>query len=468
MNCKGKLLVWLAMLGVLGTCAGLQAQTADGVRNIKLNEDRDQRYMVSKVYELKNIGCEDITPWITGAVYRYNVQSTVNRLEYKQGNKKFIVVTTGRDMMPYIDAMVAAMDRPCGKTDAMGSIVDGSGIYKFFYRPKYRANDEMIATVVRDCRSDGYGWYEANNNYFYWKDSKSDGETVLKWLKAIDRPVPQVALRLNVYEVTDNNFRELGIDWVNWKNGPGATLFGAGYDLAKYQGTSELMSQTLGSMSGFMFAPQFDSTFIKMLQEKGKARSATSGSLTLINDYTEAPASFATAKYKISFNPSYEAIQKNSDRVLSVAADGTANFQLYLLYPTICYGPQGDKANFIRAGFNLTVVEAVDQTNTDTTSLTSVANVAYDYQSFVTYTSLATDSEKLIATYTKDHKVTQNMGIPYLCDIPGLKYIFGSTSESVNHTRVFVTVSASPVSEGSNYSDWAGKIIEAASLPEAK
>ena len=468
MSYKGKMLVWLAALGILGAGAGLQAQMVDGVKNIKINEDRDQRYMVSKVYELKNIRCDDITPWVLGAVQRYNIESMVNRLNYPVGKKQYILVTTGSDMMPYVDAMVAAMDRPSDKKDEATSIVDGTGIYKFCYRPKYRANDDMMTTVLVDTHQDGYAWYEANMNFFYWKDSKSDGETCLKWLKAIDRPVPQVALKLNVYEVSDADFKELGLDWINWKNGPGASLFGAGYDLTKYQATSELMSQTLNSMSGFMVAPQFDSTFIKMLQEKGKARSATSGSLTLINDYNEAPTTFAAAKYKISFNPSYEAIQKTSDRNLSVAGDSTPNFQLYLLYPTICFGAQGDKANLIRAGFNLTVVESVDQTNTDTTVASTVANVAYDYQNFVTYTSLATGNEKLLATYTKDHNVKQNMGIPYLCDIPGLKYIFGSTSESTNHTRVFVTVSAAPVSEGSNYSDWAGKIIEAASLPEAK
>jgi hypothetical protein len=211
-----------------------------------------------------------------------------------------------------------------------------------------------------------------------------------------------------------------------------------------------------------MLAPQFDSTFIKMLQEKGKARSATSGALTLINDYSDGtagtttsitPVTFDNAKYKISFTPSYEAIQKSgNDRTLSVASTSATKFQFWLQNPTICFGDKGDAAAFVRAGFNLSAVEAVDQTNTD-----GVAAIAYNYQDFVTYTNLAVGNEKLIATYTKDHQVKQNMGIPYLCDIPGLKYVFGSTSESTNHSRVFVTVSASSVVNGSNYSEWAAR-----------
>jgi len=467
MNYKRKLLLGIAALGILGAGA-VQAQTVDGVKNIRINEDRDQRWMVSKVYELKNIRQDDITPWILGAVQRYNPGSIVNRLNYKAGDKHYIIVTTGKDMMPYVDQMVASLDRPCANKDEKNSIVDGSGIYNYTYRPKYRGNDAMITTVIRDTRSDGFGWYQADNNLFYFKDSKSHGELEMKWLQSIDRPVPQMSIKLNVYTISDEDFKELGLDWLNWKNGPGASLFGAGYDYMKYQGTSELVSQTLGSMSGFMVAPQFDSTYIKMLQEKGKARNATSGNLTVINDYSSSD----TSKYKITFTPNYEAIQKDSSRWISVGSEsGVTTYNLYLTYPTVCFGQAGDKSNILKATFNLTVTEAIDQTNvvnSNNGSTTSVQNVAYNYQNFATSSYIAAGSEKLLATYTKDHQVKEVLGIPYLCDIPGLKYIFGSTSQSTVHDRVFVTVSAEPVVEGSNYSQWAGKVVEATKLPDVK
>jgi len=55
--------------------------------------------------------------------------------------------------------------------------------------------------------------------------------------------------------------------------------------------------------------------------------------------------------------------------------------------------------------------------------------------------------------------------MPYLSDIPVLKYLTGSVSSSISHNRVFVTVKAEPVLPSTNLSAWAGKVIEAAQLP---
>ncbi len=436
------------------------AQTVDGVRNIKINEDRDQKWMVTKVYELKNINCDDITPWVQGAVQRYNSASNCQALNYTEGKKQFIVVTTGKDMMPYVDQIVSTMDRPCPKTDADKSIVDGTGIYKFVYRPKFRGNDAMITSVLADTRTTGYGWYEQTNNLFYWKDSKSAGECVLQWMQAIDRPVPQASVTLNVYEVSDNDFKELGIDWLAWKNGPGANLFGTGYDLTKWSTMADKATNTMSSFGGFMFAPQFDTTYLRMLAEKGKARTASSSSLTLVSDYQNDPdeGNYAGAKYKLSFQPNYQYISMTDSRSLAIDSDSQSNISIYFKKPTICFGAAGDKMNVIRFGWEMTVSQVVEQANL------SGNNNAVNTQKFYSYTTTAAGTEKLLASYVKDSKVTQNVGMPFLSDIPVLKYLTGNTSASISHSRVFVTLKADPVLPKTNLSAWAGKVIEASQL----
>ncbi len=459
---------FLALALALSWAFAAEAQLVDGVRSIRLNEDRDQKWFVSKVYELKHIGCDDITPWVWGAVQRYSVASTCQSLNYAKGGKQWIVVTTGRDMMPYVDKMVATMDRPSAIKDAQSSIVDGSGIYRFVYHPKYRANDEMITTVLRDTRSDGYGWYESRNNIFYWKDSKSDGENLLQWLKAIDRPVPQSNVSVTIYEITENDFKELGFDWLAWKNGPGASFFGTGLDITSWKdslassgsGLNTISKGAMGATGGFMFAPQFDATFLRMLAEKGKAKASSSSSITLVNDYTENPGenNFAGAKYKISFSPQYQYISADADRTLSVLASSRTSIQLYFKKPTFCFGQAGEKANILVFGWEMLVSEATENAN-------AVGdNVVYNQHRFLSYTTLATGAEKLMATYTKDHKVDQRSGIPYLCDIPVLKYIFGSVSESRVRSRCFVTVKAEPIVPASDMSPWAGKVVDAAQV----
>ncbi len=465
MKAKYKALLAAALLPAFGALSA-SGQTADGVRNIKINEDRDQRWFVTKVYELKNIKANDITPWLLGAVQRYNTGSVVNGVNYDGGKRQFIVVTTGKDMIPYVDQIVSSLDRPSSVKNELNSIVDGTGISYASYRPLYRGSNDIIQNVVRDTRGWGWGWFDDNNGVYYWKDNKSHAALVKKWLEAFDRPVPQAEVSVNVYEVVDSDFRELGFDIAQWKDGPGNSLFGIGFDFTKYKSSEQAATQVLGSSSGFIFAPQFDASFIKLLQEKGKARSASSSRLTLVNDY----ASTSADKYKIVFSPSYQNITKNENRILLLQQNTKTNLTLSVKGPQIAFGEQGDKAGNLKATFILSVSEHIDSTNSTTDSsggaADSNANLAWNYHNFQTSTRIAAGSEKLIASYSKDHKVTEDIGLPYLKEIPILKYLVAETAESVIHSTVFVTVRVEPIANQNDVLGWAGKAIDEAALAQ--
>jgi type II secretory pathway component GspD/PulD (secretin) len=305
---------------------------------------------------------------------------------------------------------------------------------------------------------------------FYWKDSLSDGSTTLKWLKAIDRPVPQVSLRLNVYEINDNDFTELGVDYISWKNGPGADLLGFGYDWTNFTSVTDFSqwenvvnavtkgpAHNFTGMTGFLVAPQFDATFLRMLTQKGKAKVATSGTLTVVNDYNSDPGSdnFDGAKYRIKFSPSYQNISKDDDRNIGIDTLGE-EFYFYLRRPTIGFNEAATQAETVMFGWVMSVKDSVESTNDG-------ANVENQHLMMSSLT-LGAGTEKFLGTYTKDHHVKQDNGIPFLNDIPGLKYLFGSTANSKTKTRVFVTVKASPVVPGTNLSEWAGKVVSAAEM----
>lgn len=487
MKSKAKMLV-IAGIGIT-LCAVIPARSQEtvsrakqpwvlepGVRQLRVVEDRDQRYMATKVYELKNIYAGDIVPWVQGAVQRYHPLSTVERCEYKEGGyKQYIVVNTGVDMLPYIDDMVAKLDRPSKIVPAKvkdgspeSSNLEGTGIYKFVYYPKFRANPNMINIGPVTGSEDGSYFYDRTNSLFYWKDSKSDGETSYKWFQALDRPLPQVELKLNVYEINSNDMKELGIDYISWKNGPGANIFATGLDMfnfksfgdvSNFTNSLDVVSKVSHTFGGFMVAPQIDATFIRLLAQKGKARIATSGSLTVVNDYNFDPGdnNFSHAKYKLLFTPDYQDIQKDKEQNTSVNST-PSNIYFYLRKPTVNFtgGDNGDKAATIEFGYVLNVVDTVEKTNKGTD--------AQNNQFFRSWLSASCGSEKLVACYEKDHLVMQNDGIPYLCDVPGLKYLVGSSVESKSKTKVFITVSVSSVSHEADLSEWAGKVVTAAEL----
>lgn len=448
----------------------------DGLRQIRVVEDRDQKYMVSKVYELKYAKGADLTPWVLGAVKRYYSLSTVERCSYKKTGQEFLIVNTGVDMIPFVDDMVAKLDRP-SKIDSLGSIFDGTGIYKFVYYPKYRFSPVLVGLGPVVGSEDGEYYYDTKNSFYYFKDSYSDGKKSYDWYGIMDRPVPQMEVKLNVYEINEGDLKELGIDYVSWKNGPGAKLFGVGYDYFNFKSFTDIsnvtnsvdiLSKVSHSWSGFMVAPQIDATFIRLLAQKGKAKIASSASLTVVNDYHADPGNdgFSKAKYKIRFTPNYQDIQKDNDQNTYVKSAGL-DIWFYLRNPVINFrgGYEGEKdavrengtgAGCLEFGYVTRVLDTVEKTSNGT----DVQNV-YTFRSWA---SVMPGEEKLLGTFERDQIIKQYNGMPFLGDIPGLKYLAGSATESKSKSKVFLTISVRHVGHDSGLSDFAGKLVSASEL----
>ncbi len=449
----------LAGLAIAGFVAGAGAQEK---RTLKVVEDRGQKKMATKVYELKNVKAVDVTPFVIGAVQRFSAESSVERLNCKPTKQQFLVVNTGAEMIPYVDDLVAKLDRP-GKLDEKGSVIDGSGITNYAYYPRFRMAAEFKDIAKTTGSADGIHFIDTVNNMVYWKDSKSDGETVLQNLQFFDRPVPQVEMTLNVYEISDDNLKELGIDYISWKNGPGANIFAGGLDILDFNKYVDSGSWTnaldttadfSNNFGGFMVAPQIDATFLRMLNQKGKAKIATSGVLSFANDFTSDPGAkaFSKAKYKVKFTPNYQDIMKDKDQNVSVKSAG-AEFYFYLRKPTVNFNgfKMDNKVVAAEFGWELQVSDTVEKTNTGA----DVRDVNY----FTGWTTMDVGGERLLASYAKQQISEQNNGIPVLCEIPVLKYLFGSTVESKSHKRVFVTVATKPLDPKMDLSQWAGDIV---------
>ena len=60
-------------------------------------------------------------------------------------------------------------------------------------------------------------------------------------------------------------------------------------------------------------------------------------------------------------------------------------------------------------------------------------------------TSLNYNQEKLLMNWERVSEVEQTIGIPVLCELPILKYIFGTTTSNQEKTYYFVTARAVPV-----------------------
>ena len=465
----------IALGGTIGMLTALEAPAFDPVsetrstpqdkiQKIRFREDDDQNYMVSKVYELKHVKANDLVPFVLGAVKRYSSNSTADRINYTS-EKQWIAVTTGIRMMPYVDDMIAKLDRPSAKRGPYGSLLDGTGIQRYVYTPKYRSSQEIVdlmistgipANATTDRKQDAVVKYDEATNLIYWKDSERKSSDLVKYITWLDRPLPQVSLTFRVYEVRESTMRDLGADYLAWKNGPGLNLFQTGWDVFSLSsgGTAALQAMS-GPAGGFFFAPQFDASFLRVLQQSGNADIRNTANLTVSNSDSKS--------YELLFNPQFQNIAKSDNDKTSVTLSAISSLpeganQVYLKiinpivnlhggipqagYPaseafslsSYTPGSNAKRPGTLFFGYNVQTASVVERNN--------VGSELIETGTIQGNTLIELNKEVILAQWDKDQEVEQTIGVPFLAEIPVLKYLFSTTTTSREKTRFYLTVRA--------------------------
>lgn len=468
MNSKAAAIVWLAAGIISASAAPVEGERT---RTIRLIQDDAQDYMVSKVFQLKHLKANDATPFVLGVVKRYNEQSTVGRINYKAANEQLLTVSCPAAMMPYVDDLIAKLDRPAKMiTKNAGDPIKGTGITRVVYPAKFRAAQVMVDVMkgigINDSNASKVE-YDPATNLIYWKDDINKSNDLLKYLAWLDRPVPMVNLSLTVYELRESELRDLGIDYLGWKNGPGLDLFQVAFDAAGASSAgSTALQAASGAMGGFFFAPQFDASFIRALQQDGRANLSNTASLTVANS--------DSATYTIGFKPQQQAIFKTDndqtqlgisglgmsggvkspanstgakDPLLNPSGTAPAPLSLAIKAPRICFRGSSDVKTgllpYALADYNKTV-----KVLTVFGYTIQVANVVErnNYGAELAETSYLTGEcnllggdEKILAAWTRESDVEQVIGVPFLSDIPVLKYLFSTTTTNKEKSWVFIT-----------------------------
>lgn len=462
-----------ALLLAVGFClaAAPTTRAEKNVRTIRLIQDDAQDYMVSKVYQLKYLKANDVTPFLLGVVKRYNQQSTVNRINYKAANQQLLTVSCPVKMMPYVDELLAKLDRPANIVGrAPGDPIRGTGITRTVYPARFRSAQVMVDIMVGtgiNAGGDSFVGYDPTTNLIYWKDDSNKNRDLLKYLAWLDRPIPMVNLALTVYEVRESELRDLGIDYLGWRNGPGLNLFSAGFDAMSLSSSgSAALQAASGAFGGFFFAPQFDASFVRMLQQDGRADIVNTASLTMANSDSNT--------YSIGFDPQSQAIFKRDNDQLQVGISGVGMkggvkepaqstgasnpllnsttppppLQMLITAPRICFRAPADPQTglvseraedgtihaLVTFQYNMQVSNVVERNNYG-------AELA-EVSSFSGNCNLLSGEEKLLAGWSEESDVEQVIGVPFLSEIPVLKYLFSTTTTNRQKSWFFITARA--------------------------
>lgn len=415
------------------------AEAGEKVQNITFVQDDAQFNIVSKVYVLEHTKAADLAPFVKSAVIRFDPVSTVSRLDDQANGRQLLIVSTAQDMMPYVDEMVAALDRE-GSMNAYGTVISGTGIAYGTYAPHFRAASGMRRAItgaqISSGPLDSRVRLDKKTNLFYFKDTPARVEEIKQKLAWLDKEIPQARIELKIYEVRNSDLTDVGIDYLAWKNGPGLNLFEAGYEAMGMNSAESVfneLTQTgvdlFGNFSygfgGMYTAPAFDFSFIRILQQNGKATVNSTAAVLVINR--------PEAEFKVAFSPEYQNIVKNEDHQAAVDIGGNAALEAVISNAVITGGKTG-VVNFscALAGSNVVERNNLGAEILETTTTATTATVDFE-------------NEKVLASWQRTAKVEQTIGVPFLCELPVLKYIFGTTTSNMETTRYFVTARAIPV-----------------------
>ena len=354
------------------------------------------------------------------------------------------------------DSLVEFLDKP-----TMG---ENLGTQTFFYIPKFvpaRNLMPMIENVGMNVTDVTEIWqgqdlvaYDPDLNWLVFDVTNYSQPNIEKMLAEYDVPIPEVRLKITVYELYHENDDKIGLDFQAWKNNQGADFFRVGGRYrdnwaATYGGA---MGQTGSERTSFYnFNPKWNSRYLDFLTSKGHAKVTYTGELCIRNNTpalldrktqifyvdTSKPAGDATAFPDMGVGP-YELLSKLIGREI---ADNDL---------PVGKGNRQEVEKFTGFGFTMKVENAsVNLAETRfTISLTNSSLIGFESNGTPRISSNSVVSQDVSLPYGRDsfvigglrkqEEVKSESGIPILKSIPWIGYLFSTKSTSIKHSELVV------------------------------
>ena len=359
-----------------------------------------------------------------------------------------------------IDSLVARLDQP--------GMLNSSGQPKFVYFPAnvpaatLMPMIEKVGMNVKDDEAELIGGkdkvkLDPDLNCLFFNTANYSRKNIEEMLRKYDVPLPEIKIKLNVYELYSENDDKLGVDFQAWKNNEGTDFFSVGGRFrdnwaATYGGT---MARPQGSerTSFYNFNPKWNTRYLDFLTSKGKAKIAYSGEVT-VRQNTTSTLSRTTQIFYTDTTVPPDDTQETIDNWFTRPLDNALQ-ALGRESPgnDIRIG-KDNQQNVTRApqsfGFTMTVKAgsiapeaAILQISLDNSSLigyqSSGAPRIQKGNTIRNSVMISTRrNEFVIGGLEKREVVRGSTGVPYLKDIPGLGYLFQVESESTRKSQLVV------------------------------
>ena len=377
-----------------------------------------------------------------------------------------------------IDSIVAMLDNP-----ELGAINYGSQM--FFYLPKFVPAQNLLPLIqnmgmnISDVTELWQGQdvvaIDPDLNWLIFDVSNYSCDNIARMLALYDVPIPQVRLRIRVYELYSENDERMGIDFQSWKNNEGADLFSVGGRYrnnwaAVYNGG---LNRADGSerTSFYNFNPKWNTRYLDFLASRGKAKVLHTGELCVRNNTPAQLSRTTQIFYSDTSHPVNGAIEPGTTVDPSTGTPfpdtGVGPYELLSSIAAwfdrsidrpgresadlaIGKGEQQVTTAFAGFGFTMTVNNAsvnLDETRFSVT-LSNSSLIGFESNGKPRISNGNTVTQEVSLPHGKDRfvigglrkqeQVKSRTGIPWLMDVPYLGYLFSTESTSVRSAELIV------------------------------
>jgi type II secretory pathway component GspD/PulD (secretin) len=254
---------------------------------------------VVKVFPIRNADRREIRDVLRALTSLEGGRAEV--FQDKQGSGlSYAEIMAPKFMMPYVEDAIKALD-----VDWLRSYDDGAGDFYVKMQHRRAADVNRIAEVT--AGDSGFSVVDTTNNALRRFDEPYRGEKFANTAALVDIPANQVMLTVKMYEVSASNDLKLGLDYINWKKGPGSNLFR--FAEAGYSAEQRAQNQTsrYDPFLGFQILPVtsskenvldvaahesyravnylIPSSFVDFLQTKGQARVISTAEMMLTSTH---------------------------------------------------------------------------------------------------------------------------------------------------------------------------------------
>lgn len=410
------------------------AKPQDKVIQILRTPNKAQvNHYVSEALEIKNTNPFNIVNFFWAVTSRED--GGLYCYANPDGKSGYIVAICPEYQLATLRTLAKELDRP-NQNSAPGSVY-------IYHRMKHRnASDPgFLGAAGFSIGASGVLVPDVETNSVLIYDAPEGAKAMDKlFTEDLDKPLQQVELGVNIYEIDVNNDGTLGLDYEAWKNGPGQVL-GQVSASGSYLHASGIPRTHFNASSGGVFL-DYPSAFFDALVEKGKAVSLVKTKVAGLN---KVPAELTSDEQVIFYK-----VKNVSSTKRELTGDQKDAVVVSNLEPDI---------KSVDTGVTLKAVPTVGEGMVNMAlNLSVVTNTGYDgtgapllsSRQIANTLAVAPGDEIVFGGLVRERKIQTTRKVPGLGSIPVIGYLFGGEITTSKKTVVVATVKPLLVSGSNN------------------